>query len=404
MSNQHPDGPAPAPEPPSPESSTPSSTPPSTPSSATPPSTPPPSTPPPETPPTAEASDPDEPSHRERGHLPTALPTALVALGVALLAGGLAVAAAYSRQEGQLDRTVYAVGVAGVAFLLLASVVGAFRSVRVGRGHGADASGLAGWTGAIGILGGAVLLVIGVQDAAGLGYLVGGLIVGVSVVGYLLARHGAFVVTTIVGLGVLYAEGFRDLYGGVGLDDVVARMALGLGVFVLGVTLLGWLLPTRVLSAQVVGWVGVVGSAALLGAIAVLEAISAFVSDVFGDAGDLFDGFITPDTPLPGPDGSEGLFGEDGDSIPGLSGELPDFTGDVWAVLVVAGVLMLAWLLAAALTKHAGFTLLAVAMPVATVPLATVALATEHPTSWAAALLVSGALVVVAGLLVVRRR
>ena len=60
------------------------------------------------------------------------------------------------------------------------------------------------------------------------------------------------------------------------------------------------------------------------------------------------------------------------------------------AVLVIAAALTLLWALAAAVSNHSGFTILAIAMVAVVVPLATAALAAEHPSVWAGILAGSG--------------
>lgn len=356
------------------------------------PSTPPPSTPPPSTPEAA----------RDRPWSPTALPTTLIALGVGLMGAGIAVAAAFGRDEGELDVPVYTVGLVATAVLLVVSAAASAWSARAGKERGPDVRQLAGWSGAVAVLGLAVLLAIGLDDVAALGYLLGAVVTALSVVGYVVSRHGAFVVTTIVGLGLLYVNGFEDAFPDlVRGDHPVAIVALGIGAFVAAVTVVGWLLPTRVLSSQVVGWVGVLGCSALLAGVVVVNLISQFVDDMFGD---MFGGMLGEDSPFAP---LEGMADEmpGGLDVPGIGADLPDLTTDVWLVLAVAAGLTLLWALAGARTKHAGFTLLAVVMPVVTVPLAAVALTVEYPTAWVAALAVPGALLLGgAALLAVRRR
>lgn len=355
--------------------------------------------------PAAEAASPSTAtSHRRtRPVTPTALPTFLIALGVGLMAGGLAVAVTFSRDEGELDVPVYAVGLVLASLLLVLSAACSVWSVRTTPGGGHDVRNLAGWSGAVAALGLTVLLAVGLEDVDRLAYLLGGVLTGISVIGYAVSRHGAFVVTTIAGLGVLYAQAFGDVVADVfGEDHPVAVLAAGLAVFVVGVTVLGWLLPTRTLSAQVAGWVGVVGCSALLAAVVVVNLVSAFVDDAFGD---MFGAPLGEDSPLGSPEDFATEQAPGGLEIPGLDRELPDLTYDVWLVLAVAAGLVVLWLLAGARAKHPGFTLLAVVMPVATVPLASIALAVERPTLWIAAL--AGPAVVVLGLatlLAVRRR
>lgn len=349
-------------------------------------------------------------SHRRaRPVAPTALPTFLLALGAGLMAGGLALAAAYSRdggEDGALDVPVYTVGLVATAVLLLLSVACSVWALRASADGGHDVRNVAGWSGAIAVLSLTVLLGLGLEDVARLAYVLGGVLTGLSVLGYALSRHGGFVVTAVVGLGVLYAQGFEDVVGDVVRGDhPVATLAAGLAVFVAGVTVLGWVLPTRVLSAQIVGWLGVLGCSGLLAAVVVVNAISAFVDDMVGG---MIGGPLGEDAPFGPSEGmGEGMeeLAPDGLEMPGPGGDLPDLTNDVWLVLAVVAGLVLLWLLAGARTKHPGFVLLAVVMPVVTVPLAAAALGADRPTVWIVALTVPAVVVLVlATLLAVRRR
>ena len=113
------------------------------------------------------------------------------------------------------------------------------------------------------------MLGVGLEDIDGsedwLVYLVGGVVVLLSVVGYAAVRRGAFVVTGILGLGLAYIQLADDVIVDIGDDDDQAIIAAAtIAVFVLAVTAVGWLLRTRALSGVVAGVIGVVGLNAVL--------------------------------------------------------------------------------------------------------------------------------------------
>ena len=77
---------------------------------------------------------------------------------------------------------------------------------------------------------------------------------------------------------------------------------------------------------------------------------------------------------------------------------------DVWWVLALAALVTILWALAAAVSNHSGFTILAIASPAVLVPLATVALAAEHPSMWAGILAGAGGVVLLGGVVLARLR
>ncbi len=321
------------------------------------------------------ADDAAEPAAEASAPVPAGLVAGLVALGAGLLAGGLALSVVYSRYDGALDYSNFIVGVGATAALLLAAL-GAALLVR-GATRAERRRQVLVWGGTLGTLGAAAMTAIAVDEAGYLGYLTGSIIVGLSLVGFAASRAGGFVVTGVLGLGLLYASAFDDLLAE-SLDDerFVSVLAVAVGVFTVAMTLLGWLLPTRVLSGVVAGWVSVVGLVVLL----VWLWFTGYLDGLFADV----------------------VLGMDGELGPELT--VTDSHTDVWVILAVGGGLTLMWALAAVRTGHAGFTLLAVAMPATATPLAALVVAAEHPTWWGVGLVVPGAvLLALAGILALRR-
>ncbi|WP_322937384.1 hypothetical protein [Nocardioides bizhenqiangii] len=325
-------------------------------------------------PPPPPAVAPEKPSRPGMGLLP-------IAIGVGLLAAAIALSATRSRADGDLDWSNYSVGLGATAVLVLVALA----ATVLGRGHATDtratgsgtralsANGrgreeLVTWPGAIGVLGVGAMLVVGLEEMDGsedwLAYLVGGVVVLLSVVGFVAVRRGAFVVTAILGLGIAYIQLADDVISDIGDDDDQAIIAAAtIAVFVLAVTAVGWLLRTRAISGVVAGVIGLVGFNIVLIALVVVRAIGEF----FGEFG---------------------MGGFDSDS--GISSN-SDYDNDVYIILAMAAVLTLLWALAAALDGNPGFTVLAIAMPATLVPMATFVLAVEHPTWWGVGLAGVGA-------------
>lgn len=310
-------------------------------------------------PPPSAAPAPEKPRRPGMGLLP-------IALGVGLLAAAVVLSASRSRSDGDLDWSNYSVGLGATAALLLVALA----AVVLGSGRAREE--LVTWPGSIGILAVGVMLGVGLEDVDGsedwLAYLVGGVVVLLSVVGYVVVRRGAFVVTGILGLGLAYIQLAEDVIVDIGDDDDQAIIAAAtIAVFVLAVTAAGWLLRTRALSGVVAGVIGVLGLNIVL---LVLVAIQA-IGEIFGDFGM--------------------MGGEGGTYEFGMSADTPDYDNDVYVILAIAAVLTLLWALAASLDGNPGFTVLAIAMPASVVPMATFVLAVEHPTWWGVGLAAAGA-------------
>lgn len=333
---------------------------------------------------------------------------ALAALGSGLLGAGVVIASLRGRNgDGDLDTTVFGSGVAAVAGLLVLSVVAAIVARRSEpTGPRAD---LVTWPGVVGILGLAILLPVGLDEGTfdgQLPYVIGGLVALLSVLGFLLARRPAFAVTTILGLGLAYAQGFSDLFGdSIDSDETAIWIALGVTAFVVIVTIVGWVFPSRAITGVAVGVVGVLGIAGSLGMMLAMRLVASFFSAP-GMAGmaDLFlggmGGLGDPDTAEGG--GDPGLGGLGG--LTDWSAAPADYERDVAVVLAFAAGLVVLWALAAIVSNHSGFKILAIAMLVVALPLATAVLAVQHPTWWIAGLGAAGGVLILLGLPLGRRR
>lgn len=232
------------------------------------------------------------------------------------------------------------------------------------------------WAGSVGVLAAGVMVAVAMEDHALTGYVVGGLVTGLALIGYIATRRGAFVVVAILGLLVAYASGFDDVVGDRSEDDrFVSIVAVAIVAFAVAITVLGWMLPSRVLSGVVAGVIATGGLTLALGVLVVGQ----FIFGAFGAAMTGLDGEGTPPEP-------------------------PSHDTDVWVILALVAGLVLLWTLAAAITDHPGFTVLAIVLPAIAVPLAVVALAEEHPTWWGAGLAVPGCLVLALAALLARRK
>lgn len=330
--------------------------------------------------------DPDVPTRATKA----GLSGAVVALGAGLLGAAVVVSVFRSRttDDGDLDWSVYGSGLAATAGLLFIALVGSFAARRAG---GRAREEVITWPGTVGILATAAMIMVGInEDEHWVGYLVGGVVVALSFLGYLAARRAAFVVTAILGLVLIYGLLFDDLVAdSIGDEHELVITAAVIAVFVLIVTLLGWLLPTRATSGVVVGVMGLVGFVGIF----LFFIVTRFLSSLFG-------GFALGM-------GDIGTGDETG-GIPGMPGMTDVDNGfveaDVWWVLALAGLLTVVWALAASITNHPGFSILAIAMPAITVPLASVALAAEHPTWWSVIAGGAGGVLLLGGLVIARAR
>lgn len=361
--------------------------------------TPPPPPPPPAAAPVAD----DAPLPAKAGR--TGFTGALVPLGAGALGAAIVIASWRSRSDGELDWSNYVVGLGATAVLLLVAVLGAVGSRRVVGGRARE--DVVTWPGVVGIAGVAAMIEVGIDsDDRAVGYLVGAVVTGLAVIGYLLARRAAFVVTAIAGLALLYGLAFDDLIAdSIDEDNGIVVLAIAVAIFVLAVTVIGWALPSRAVSGVAVGAFGVVAMSGLLAALLAMRLISEFLGGFLPGLGGLGGGGFGDDFGgMGGMDGSDqfGMGGMDGTDGTGSGFGFSE--SDVWWVLILALGLAVLWALASSLTSHSGFSILAIVMPTITVPLAAAALAVEHPTWWSGVLAAGGGVVLLGAVLLARGR
>ncbi|WP_436701071.1 hypothetical protein [Nocardioides sp. BYT-33-1] len=304
----------------------------------------------------------------------------VVALGTGLLGAAVVIAAVRARGDGELDWSTYGVGLGATAVLFVIAVLGALADRRAG---GRARQEVVTWPGVVGI--GATALMIGVginRDDDWVAYLIGGTMAVLGAIGYLAARRAAFVVVAIAGLALVYGVAFDGVVSdSVGDGHPQVTAAVLVAVFVVVVTLLGWALPSRAVSGVAVGAFGLVGFLGILASFAVMR----FFAGVLGGMSTMLDregGGVT--------------------TVLGAGGGFPE--SDVWWVVVLGGVLAVLWALAAAVSDHSGFSLLAIAMLALGAPLASVALAAEHPTWWAAIAAAAGGILLLGSVALARLR
>ncbi|QCW49239.1 hypothetical protein FE634_00280 [Nocardioides dongxiaopingii] len=310
------------------------------------------------TPPQPPAPPPAAPSWR-----PASLraDSAIVGLGVALLAAAIVISTLYSRADGDLDWSTYAVGLVATIGLL---VVGA--GIRLTYAGADGTTDLSAWPMSFGAVGAGLMTGVALDDAAASAYVAGLLVLALAAVAYVLSPSAPPVVAAVLGLLLVYAQTLDDT----GLvdteDEGFIQAAVAVAVFVLLVSAVAWFLP----GARVV--VGVAAGAVAVAAYLALMAAIAFAS--------LFAGFASFDPEATGPP------------------EEPSYDNDVYVILALATLLVAAWLVAAYLTDAPGFRLVGVAMVASVLPAGMAVLAVEHPSVWALVVGVLGgaALVLVA--------
>ncbi|KQZ76134.1 hypothetical protein [Nocardioides sp. Root151] len=283
----------------------------------------------------------------------------LVVFGTALLSAAVAVSTVWTREDGDIDWSNYLVGIGATVVLLAGAAAGWFLVQDPAR-----KANLMSWPGALGAIGVGQMIGVGLDDNDFAVYGVGAVIVALCAGGYYLIRQPAFVVAAIVGIFLLYVQVFDDTYGVDDIDGDNFGIALGLVVlvFTLMITVAGWFLPTRDLTALIVGAFAVGAYAVTLVALVAIAAVSM-----------AFSGF---------------------DEMDGGEPKQPDnpYTNDVWFLLVFGAILTLVWAAAWWLRGHDGYRVLILAMLTSILPAATFALAVEHPTWWGVVLAALGAI------------
>lgn len=308
----------------------------------------------PPAPPPPAAARPEAP---RQGHVGTAL----AALTVGLLGFTLFVVSGYTRDEGELDWSYAGLQIAAVALALVGGL-----AARFAVSDPARRSVSAGWLLGLAAVGSGAVVATFVESTDTEAYVVGGAILAVAVVGYLLAPGGACAIAAVVGLAFLVAQGIDDgvTVGGPTSGYRIAIIAIT--AFAVVVTALGWALPR---SRQVTA--GFVGAAALAGLVGVVAT---------AQLSPLFVGFAGVSMSEQEPDWTMS-WDESGSYLDEVA----------YYLLGAAGVLVCLWLLLAALSDAIVPRVLAAAGPVVLVPVAMWTLE-EDPLWWAVSALVVGVL------------
>lgn len=303
-------------------------------------------------------------------------PAVGTAFGVSLVSAAIAVSAMHARESGDLDLSNFITGVlATVGLLGLAAAAHLLLPESEAR------AALVSWPGAAGAVGAGAMVGVLIDDDPAAAYVGALVVMALSVGGYLATRTWPFVVGTIVGLAVVYMQLFEDVIDFDG-DGTNVFMIVGAAIlmFVIAVTLGGWLLPaTRILSGVLVGAGGLLAMVAVLQGLMVFGAFEAFASS----SGEVFseEEFTT---------GGDAVFEEDFPDVAGLVRDNP-YQDDVYVILGYCAILVLLWAGCALVTGHIAFRVLIASSAVLVVPLATVALYVNHPTWWSVGLGAIGA-------------
>lgn len=293
------------------------------------------------------------------------------AIGVAMLSAAVFLSVQHSRPHGNLDLSNFTVGV-----LASVAMVGLGGLVLVLLPEVDAGSNLASWPGAAGVVGCGAMTSVLITDYKASEYTTAAVLVGLSVVGYLLTRTAPFVLSGLFGVLVFYVRAFSDIFFDHGTDagslgnNAFMIEGAGVVVFVIAMTVVGWLLPaTRVLTGVIIGAGGVVVLGVFLQLTMALRALTAF-SRGFGS--------------------SDGSFSSTHFTL--VVSHNP-YTNDIYAILAYSAVLVAFWAGCAMLTGHVGFRILIVAILVLCVPMAASALSTRHPTWWEVVLAFLGGVV-----------
>ncbi|WP_235734630.1 hypothetical protein [Nocardioides alcanivorans] len=285
---------------------------------------------------------------------------AIVAFAVTALLTAVSISALWSRADdsGDLDWSVYLFGIVATVALLLGALL-PWRLV----GDPERRATLMSWPGAAAALAVGVMVGVGMDDADNVVYVVGGLIVLISVVGHLVVPRPAFVTSGLLGLLMLWAEGLGDVFD---LEDDSNAMSdnggMILATALLVLTVLVTLLGRRFLPSG--DFAGV-----LMGAFAVaINLVTAALLGVFGFLTMAFSGLGDEEEVAP-------------DDV---------FTNDYWVMLICGVVLILFWLTLHARGGHEGYRVLGLVLAPLQVPLIAFLVGAEHPSIWIAVALVLG--------------
>ncbi|MFS3127587.1 hypothetical protein ACLM5J_04200 [Nocardioides sp. Bht2] len=299
--------------------------------------------------------------------------TVTVALGTTLLAAAVTFALWWSRPDADLDWAVYGPGL-GAALGLVLVALAAWKVV----GDPERRANLIAWPGAVGAISIGLMIGVGMDDTTGTTYVVGAVILALSVLGHLITPRPPFLFSALLGLLVLYLQGVEDLFSdALDLDEIGDNAgmvpAVATVLFVVVITILGRrYLPGGELLGVVVGLVGMVS----LTVTAIGLGVAAFFFEMIGAfSADFSDG----EMPSEGSD---------------LSADA--FHNDLWVVLLCGALLIAFWLWLAWRDGPVGYRVLALATGAVLVPVVSVALDTEHPAVWIAVVLAAGAATFVA--------
>lgn len=323
------------------------------------------------------------------------LPSVATAFGVALVSAAIIVSAIYAREGDDLDTPIFLMGLLATAGLL-----GLAAGSHLMLPDAERRAALVSWPGAAGIVGAGIMLAVGIdEDPAGT-YAAGTLILVVSALSYLGSKAAPFVLTTILGLALVYIQVFDDVIDtdGDGTNSFMIEGAAVL-VFVGAVTAVGWLLPkTRVLSAVIVGAGGIVMLAVLFQTLVAFGQLQRAYADYPPSDGTRYSGSYEQlqgehmDEPYIS---DEGCCDEDYDESFFAPGQENPYRNDTWVVLSYSAALALFWAFCALATGHVAFRLLSAAILVLSVSASIFALAVSHPTWWQVAVTGLGGLVLV---------
>lgn len=310
--------------------------------------------------------------------------TVAVALGTTLLSAAVTLALWWSRPDSDLKWSAYGPGL-GAALGLVVVALAAWKIV----GDPERRANLIAWPGAAGAVSIGLMIGVGMDDIDGTGYVVGAVILVLSVLGHLITPRPPFLFSALLGLLMLYLKAVQDIFGEAldidelgNNDGMIAAVATVL--FVVVVTVLGRrYLPGGEMLGVVVGLVGTVA----LTAIAIGLGVVSFFLEMFGPM--TFEGSSGSDSS----DGSGNAVVARSDDA-GISGDT--FHNDLWVLLACGAALIGFWLWLAWRDGPVGYRVLALTTGAVLVPVVSVALGTEHPGRWVAVALAGGAVTFVA--------